>query len=727
MATVRELVTKLKSKADVSGIRKFGQALKENAKASVQAAKKTRDENKQTTDFLIRRSKKWLASTLRDTQNKVRAEKRLTAVAVRNTKKEMRAKINEERKAARERIREIRKVERERRRSARRGRSGGGMRVPSIGGGGAGLGSIISGNVIANAITAGFRQAISSVKELFTSLIGAAAGIEKVEAEFGVMLGSGERAKTLIEDLKRVGAETPLQFQDLAKNARILLQYGSSVDDVIDQLIMLGDVVGGDKNRFDFMTFAFAQMQSAGKLMGQELRQMTNAGFNPLEQMAKKTGLTMTELRKEMEMGTISSADVTEAFRMSTSEGGRFFNNMAVQAKTFTGRVSTMRDELFMMMEAMGQRLLPGMKNAVNAIINFVKTTGREIGINLMDSILPAINAVIAGMERFIKVVFRVDKIGAFLRDKDQLGQFFQELASTIDEAFIWITAAALKLKEWFSKNWDTITQGMMLLLWGIKKVIEYLPQFITLWAGLKLAGIATALSGVALAIGGIVKSLMGLTMANPLLAATVASLAAIVLAAEKAYQVLRQNEDLEERQAKIDKIADEQDRQIERMKQMKSLEESIAEKLKDPDINDRERERLHNTMARAMEEKDIAYERVKSLGRERTMLSTGRFGGEGIVDKITGMFNNLSMPNLSMPSLSGPGGSFDKMLSDIRKTSVTQNFFNKFETKVDVKQNMPKAANDDVLAKESAKFIKKMFNQGMVDQYANLSAVSSL
>lgn len=86
----------------------------------------------------------------------------------------------------------------------------------------------------------------------------------------------------------------------------------------------IGDISMGDSQKFGSLTLAFSQMSAAGRLMGQDLNQMINAGFNPLQVISEKTGKSIAQLKKEMESGAISSQMVADAFSSATAEGGKF-------------------------------------------------------------------------------------------------------------------------------------------------------------------------------------------------------------------------------------------------------------------------------------------------------------------------------------------------------------------------------------------------------------------
>lgn len=172
--------------------------------------------------------------------------------------------------------------------------------------------------------------------------------MEQSQIAFSTLLGSAEKAKDLMGQLTQFAAATPFETADLTKASQTLLAFGINGDKVMPTLKMLGDVSQGNKERFDSLTLAFAQIQSAGKLQGQDLLQLINAGFNPLQVISEKTGKSMAELKDEMSKGAISADMVTQAFRDATSEGGRFNNAMQNQGKSFEGQISTLKDNLNM-------------------------------------------------------------------------------------------------------------------------------------------------------------------------------------------------------------------------------------------------------------------------------------------------------------------------------------------------------------------------------------------
>ena len=147
----------------------------------------------------------------------------------------------------------------------------------------------------------GIASAFSAVKSAFSL----AAEFEQNEIAFSTMLQSAEKGKTLVKELQKFASVTPMTTQDLLRASQTLLQFGKSAGvmekNVVPLLKTIGDVTGGNSQKFQMMSLAFGQMLGTGRLMGQDMNQMINAGFNPMQEMARITGKSTAELMKMRE------------------------------------------------------------------------------------------------------------------------------------------------------------------------------------------------------------------------------------------------------------------------------------------------------------------------------------------------------------------------------------------------------------------------------------------
>lgn len=187
----------------------------------------------------------------------------------------------------------------------------------------------------------------------------AAAEREKQRVNFEVMTGSKQTGNDLLGKIVRMADVTPFESKDLIGNAKMLMQYGLGVEKVMPTLQKLGDISGADKEKMESLTMAFGKVISEGKLNGRALEEMIYAGYNPLNDIAKKTGISMAELRKQMEKGAISAKMVEQAFDSATGPGGRFYNLMEKQSQTLAGRYSTLMDNYHHKLTDIGEAMMP--------------------------------------------------------------------------------------------------------------------------------------------------------------------------------------------------------------------------------------------------------------------------------------------------------------------------------------------------------------------------------
>jgi tape measure domain-containing protein len=205
-------------------------------------------------------------------------------------------------------------------------------------------------NVVASIGFAGLAFAIGSVAKKIFDL-----GVvqEQTNIAFTTFLGSAEKAKKLIAELNKFALITPFTPAQVNKAAQTLLAFGVQGEEVIDTLKFLGDVSSGTGKDLSEMAVIFGQIRSTGRLMGQDLLQLINAGFNPLQIISQKTGRSMRDLKKDMENGLISFDQVQDAFKTATSEGGLFFNLMEKQSQSIGGLMSTIEGNV----EEIGKKL----------------------------------------------------------------------------------------------------------------------------------------------------------------------------------------------------------------------------------------------------------------------------------------------------------------------------------------------------------------------------------
>ena len=304
----------------------------------------------------------------------------------------------------------------------------------------------------------GIQMAMGTVQKfasVFTTAIGEAFKFEKATSDFKVLLGSIDKAKEHMADLRSFAASTPLTFEDLAKSSKLLLSFGASVDEVMPAMKMLGDIAMGDAQKFQGLSLVFAQVKSAGKLMGQDLLQMINQGFNPLTIISQQTGKSMSELKDMMGEGQISFEMVAEAMRIATSEGGLFNNAMGEAAKTGEGMVSTLQDNWTEAVRTFGEAFSDSAKGGIGLLSQKLQELTEDGTIELWAT--KVADALTRIKEGAMAVIGPLGKVLSF--GWKSIKGYYESAAQGIGN-FAGTLAGGGGLKDAFSAGWDGYKQG---------------------------------------------------------------------------------------------------------------------------------------------------------------------------------------------------------------------------------------------------------------------------
>lgn len=209
---------------------------------------------------------------------------------------------------------------------------------------------------------------------LAATAVNASMQIETLRTEFGVLLQDVAKGSALFDKVHAMAVATPFDDKTLAKSAKTLLSYGVAGEEVMGTLKMLGDVAGADNIKMQYLALVYGQVMNAGRLKGDDLRQMVNWGVNPLGEIAKKRGISYSEATDLMSARKISAAEVADAFRTMTSEGGRFFGNLEAQSKTFQGSLNRLKGTIFTFMASIGDNFTPVLQTIMNMVSNMDMT-----------------------------------------------------------------------------------------------------------------------------------------------------------------------------------------------------------------------------------------------------------------------------------------------------------------------------------------------------------------
>lgn len=262
-------------------------------------------------------------------------------------------------------------------------------------------------------------QAFSSLPgaEFFTNpIVALTAGIgvvsklgmetEKTAASFNVLFGSEDKAAKALGEIYDYADRTLWDRSTALSVIQTMRGFSVSSEHVVDDMKMLADVAVGDKNRLQQLAVAFGQISSYGHLAGQELRQLINAGFNPLQELAEMTGKSMEQLTDEMAKGLISFDMVRAAFIKATSAGGRFYNITEAMANTSFGAARRLAGQLVRSLLEIYNIIQPLIIPVLNSLNNALQAVGNmaQWVVKNMEWIAPVLASLAAGFGAYVVV-----------------------------------------------------------------------------------------------------------------------------------------------------------------------------------------------------------------------------------------------------------------------------------------------------------------------------------
>jgi len=219
------------------------------------------------------------------------------------------------------------------------------------------------------------------LKALGSEIIRVRGEFQSMQTAIETMVGK-DMAGQLIPQIKELAKISPLTMSDMVGAEKMMLGFNIQAEDTIKYLKAISDISMGESSKFNSLTLAFSQMSAAGKLMGQDLNQMINAGFNPLQIISEKTGKSIATLKDEMSKGAVSAEMVQQAFIDATSAGGKFYNMSENASKTINGQLSMMQDALDSVFNELGTKsesvIMDGIQMTTSLIQNY-ETVGKVL------------------------------------------------------------------------------------------------------------------------------------------------------------------------------------------------------------------------------------------------------------------------------------------------------------------------------------------------------------
>lgn len=179
---------------------------------------------------------------------------------------------------------------------------------------------------------------------LLQSIVTTRGQFQQLEIAFETMLRSGTKSKTLMDQLVETAAKTPFDLQGIASSTKQMLAYGSSVETVVDEIVMLGNVASGVGAPLGEIAYLYGTLRAQGRAYAVDIRQFAGRGIPIYEELAKVIGVSKDEVSALITEGKVGFTEVEQAFKNMTSSSGVYYNLMQEQSKSLTGMISNLGD-----------------------------------------------------------------------------------------------------------------------------------------------------------------------------------------------------------------------------------------------------------------------------------------------------------------------------------------------------------------------------------------------
>lgn len=271
-----------------------------------------------------------------------------------------------------------------------------------------------------------------AVKRFGSDVIEATGKMQQLQVALSTILQDKSKADQLIADIVQFAAKTPFNLDDVATGAKQLLAYGSSADNVVNELSMLGDVASGLQIPIGQLIYLYGTLRTQGRAMTVDIRQFAGRGIPIYEELAKVLGVSKDQVGELVKEGKVGFKEVEQAFKNMTSEGGKFANLMESSAGTWPQRLSNIEDTLFQKMNEFG--------NKYKEVFEFGIGTAEDL-VESLDDVLSVMGGLIAAYGTYKAALITAavaQKAVGFVESIRLIGMYRKELglATAAQQAF---------------------------------------------------------------------------------------------------------------------------------------------------------------------------------------------------------------------------------------------------------------------------------------------------
>ena len=418
------------------------------------------------------------------------------------------------------------------------------------------MGNIVKGIIFSQmfyGFTSAVSTAINDVKEFRMQ-------VEETGVAFGLMMRDAEKGMRLSNSLMNLAADTQLDFQQVNAGARKLTAYGIEAQNLEYVLRGVADAAAaaGDTYAFDRMILALGQIQTKGKLAGQEINQLAEAGINARKYIMEGLDVNREGLDKILRAGLPSDV----AIRLILDGIQRDYEGAAEKiSNTMRGLSSTIKDNFMIIGQGMLDPFFEASKGIlgnIRDVLNEWRTIVVEQSFgSLLEHLFPKsfvdqIRLLIANLNLFRESIFKIlQALMPFLQALLNVGMIIANSVLPVINLFLHTLAWGVSIISQSETAMRILTASFMGLM--VAKAVSWvMTNFLNIVNGVTKGVVWAAqgvktLAGILISGAGAVKNfsvslLLGRLTAGDFTAAisaVIGIITALIFTSEKATQSL--------------------------------------------------------------------------------------------------------------------------------------------------------------------------------------------
>ena len=192
--------------------------------------------------------------------------------------------------------------------------------------------------------------------------------LEQTQLALEVLLGDANQATRIKDEWTTLAAETPFNSADIDSAGKKLLAFGIGADTVTDSLRRIGDISAATGSSISDIADIYGKAKVQGRLFAEDINQFQGRGIPVVQSLAKVLGVAETNVKDLVAEGKVGFPELEQAFKLMTSEGGKFSGMMEKLSTSTMGQFSSLVDNAQLTLAKFGQMLLPLANDAMSAI-----------------------------------------------------------------------------------------------------------------------------------------------------------------------------------------------------------------------------------------------------------------------------------------------------------------------------------------------------------------------